>query len=238
MRVLVTRPQGDAESTATHLVQAGHEAIIAPVLRIVPTGATVPGANDASVDYDGVIITSVHAFDAVIPDARFAFLFDKPLHSIGTRSIALARRANIFEDGLNGRDAAALGKMLLREMPRGTHLLYLAGRDRKPDLELALSAGGLRVEIAVVYDARAVETLPDVAVTALQGGALDAVLHYSRRSASIFADLVVDAGLKDQAARLRHVCISSDCAAGLVRLNVAAAIAAAPTEAAMIALLA
>ncbi|MBN9080069.1 MAG: hypothetical protein BGP04_04575 [Rhizobiales bacterium 62-17] len=236
MRVLVTRPQWDAEGTATRLVQAGHEPIIAPLMGIVATGADVPGA-DYTNTYDGVIVTSVHAFDAVIPDARFAVFFDRPLHSVGTRSRDMAHRANIFEDGLTGRDAAELATLLLRELKRGARLLYLAGRDRKPDLELALSAGGLQVDTVVVYEARAVEALPKTAVTLLQSGMLDAVLHYSRRSASIFADLVVDAGLEERAARLRNICISSDCATGLARLNVTAEIADVPTEAAMIELL-
>ncbi|HEV2570765.1 MAG TPA: uroporphyrinogen-III synthase [Beijerinckiaceae bacterium] len=236
MRVLVTRPQWDAEGTATRLVQAGHDPIIAPLMGIVATGADVPGTDYANT-YEGVIVTSVHVFDAMIPDARFAVFFDKPLHCVGTRSRDMAHRANIFEDGFNGRDAAELATLLLHEMKRGTRLLYLAGRDRKPDLELALSAGGLHVDTVVVYEARAVETFPKPAVTALQGGMLDAVLHYSRRSASIFADLVVDAGLEDRAARPRHICISADCANGLARLNVTAEIADAPTEAAMIDLL-
>lgn len=232
MRVLVTRPRWDAEGTANSLAQAGHDAIIAPVIRIAATGAAIPDT-----DYDGVIVTSVHAFDAVIPDARFAPLFDKPLHTIGTRSAELAHRANIFDDGISGRDAAALATALLRELPRGTRLLYLAGRDRKPDLELALSAGGLRLDTVVVYEARAVETLPEAAMAALRQDEAQAVLHFSRRSASIFADLAVDAGLQASAARLRHICISADCAAGLSVLTVTAEVAATPNEAAMIDLL-
>jgi uroporphyrinogen-III synthase len=48
MRVLVTRPAREAESTARRLQARGHQAVVAPVLEIVRTGFTLPeGPFDA-----------------------------------------------------------------------------------------------------------------------------------------------------------------------------------------------
>ncbi|MET0527101.1 MAG: uroporphyrinogen-III synthase, partial [Microvirga sp.] len=45
MRVLVTRSPDDAERTAARLAALGHEALIAPVTRIVPTGDAAPAES-------------------------------------------------------------------------------------------------------------------------------------------------------------------------------------------------
>ncbi|MDF2117829.1 uroporphyrinogen-III synthase [Roseiarcaceae bacterium H3SJ34-1] len=229
MNVLVMRPQRDAERTARRLMDLGHRAVVAPVTRIVATQAAIPAG-----DFDGVIATSSHAVEMAANDPGFAHLKEKPIHVVGTRSAALARVAG-FAAGLNAPDAQALATAIIRDLPRGTSLLYLTGRDRKPGLEIALPIAGIRLATAVVYEAREADSLRQAAVLALRAGTLEAALHYSRRSAAIAAGLARRAGLATEFAALRHVCISHDCALGLVDIEAGdVRIASAPTEAMLI----
>ena len=52
-------------------------------------------------------------------------------------------------------------------------------------------------------------------ISDLRDRKLDAVLHYSRRSAQTFAALATQAGLGEELPHLRHICISRDAAEGL-----------------------
>ena len=58
MRVLVTRPLPEANQTATRLAALGHEAVIAPLTTIEPTGAIVPAGP-----FDLIVATSARALE-------------------------------------------------------------------------------------------------------------------------------------------------------------------------------
>ncbi|MFD0460673.1 hypothetical protein ACFQY9_00920 [Microvirga aerilata] len=71
MRVLVTRSPDAAARTARKLAVRGHEACLAPVTRIVPTGAPVPDGP-----YIALIVTSARSVEALarLPDRQRAVL--------------------------------------------------------------------------------------------------------------------------------------------------------------------
>jgi uroporphyrinogen-III synthase len=117
--------------------------------------------------------------------------------------------------------------------------LYCAGQDRAGDLAGALRARGLRVETACVYRAAMVADLtPDVRA-ALTGNAIDAVLHYSARTAAAFVAAATTAGIRDLSIQARHLCLSPQVAAPLVAAGAAAIdVAGAPNEQALFALIA
>ena len=99
--------------------------------------------------------------------------------------------------------------------PMGLPLLYCAGEERAVDLEGELQLRGLHVETALVYRASMVaELTPDVRA-ALAAGAIDAVLHYSARTAAAFAAAAAMAGIGDFAIPTRHLCLSAQVAAPL-----------------------
>ena len=121
----------------------------------------------------------------------------------------------------------------------GGRLLYLAGEDRAGDLAGDLAAHGIAVETAVIYRTAPVEALPAQAVRALTDGRIDAVLHYSRRSALTLLRLAKEARLLNAALSLAHYCLSEDLAAVLRESGARRAFAApVPTEAALFDLLA
>lgn len=223
MNVLIVRAAEDARRTAARLEAAGHRAVVAPVLEIRDLGF------DASGDFDAVVATSAHAFGK--PE-RLSALRGLPLFVVGARTSEAARAAGFSAPQVVAANAAGLAVDMSRTLRSGAKVVYLAGRDRKPELESIL-APTCALSVVETYVAEPVATLPGAAIETLQDGD-GLVLHYSHRSAAIFIDLARRAGLEAKLAGLRHVAISADAAAPLLTAGLPVAVAAQPTEDSMI----
>lgn len=236
MLVLLTRALDEAMRTAAKLFAVGHHAILSPVLEMTPTGASwPPGA------VDGIIATSTQAFEllsdgegALSPEARRLV----PVYVVGERTEAAARERGFLGRIVVEQDARDLAANLVAALAQSppARFVYLAGRDRKPDLEAALRAAGHEVAAVEVYVAQAAEELDEEAAALLEADRIGAALHYSRRSVEIFLKLAAQAEIDVSGAH--HVAISPDAAApleaaGLPHVHVAAA----PREQAMLDLL-
>lgn len=228
MRVLVTRPLRDAGRTAAALAAAGHEAMLAPVTRIEAVSTEIPQGPFAA-----VIATSAHAFE-FLKAADVARLRDIPVFCAGARTAEAARASGFADARVPAADVAAL--LAGFDAPPGA-VLYLAGRDRKPALEDGLRASGRPVETVIVYAAAAVNALPQSALAALRAGQIDAVLHYSRRSAELFLALAHAGSAEGALTGVAHVCISEDAAAPVVEAGLSARMAVTPDGAGMLAAL-
>ena len=231
VRVLLTRAADDAARTADTLLAAGHDVVLSPVIEIVALEATWP----ASV-VDAVLATSANAFEVPdfgpAPEARRLM----PLFLVGERTVERAREHGFEGASIVAANAAALSLAFGTMAHRPRRLVYLAGRDRKPDIEAALADAGQVVEVLEVYRAQATAALTEEAETAIRAKDLDAVLHYSRRSATLFAELASGRGL--DISGLRHLCLSGDVAAPLHERGLPhVEIAGAPNEAALLGLL-
>jgi len=118
-------------------------------------------------------------------------------------------------------------------------ILYCAGEDRAGDLAGALQARSLRVETVCVYRAEMVTGLDPGVCAAFAGDAIDAVLHYSARTAAAFVAAAAAAGIRDLSIRTRHLCLSAQVAAPLAAAGATAIdIASEPNEQALFALVA
>ena len=231
MRILVTRAAEDAARTAQALTAAGHEAVLAPVIEIIGTGADWPDGT-----IDAVLATSAHAFAMLESGPSYEAMRLLPLYLVGARTLEMAQ-----ERGFEGAAtiAANAAELLARfgtwpGTPR--RLLYLAGRDRKPDIETALDVAGQHLQAIEVYEARPVPELPAAIATRITAQQVHAALHYSQRSASLFGDLASAAGL--DISRLRHVCLSDDVASALRQRGLPLVeVAEAPNESALLACL-
>jgi uroporphyrinogen-III synthase len=234
VRLLVTRPEPDAERTAAALRARGHVVVVAPLLRIEPAA----GAEIGNGPWAAILITSTHAAPAIARHERFAELRTLPVFTVGERS-AQAMRATGFADVSSaGGDVGDLARLVAERMKPGTVPLYLAGADRSGDLAGALSARGFVVRTAVIYRAVPADAFPPAVAKALAGG-IDGVLHFSRRSAEAYVRATRGAGLYENALKKpAHFCLSAQVAeplaqAGAVDLRVTPE----PTEAALIALI-
>jgi uroporphyrinogen-III synthase len=229
MHVLVTRPEPAAERTASALLARGHEVWKLPLMRIESVTADLAG------DWGGVIITSANAPAAVAANPSFIKL---PLFAVGDRSAQAARQAGFANVTSAGGDVRDLLQVLSeRKADTKSPLLYLAGQERSTDLVAELAARGIAAEMRVVYRAAALP-FPDELVAALQAGDVQAVLHFSKRSAENYVSGAHEAGIAGEALAVRHYCLSAQVAEPLAAVGAKrVAVAPQPQEAALIELL-
>ena len=234
MRLLLTRPQADADRTAAALRARGHDVVIAPVLRIEP----IADADVSAGPWAAILVTSANAASAIAANRRVAELRALPVFAVGERSAQAMRDAGFLQVVSAGGGVADLVRLVVQKMKPGAQLLYLAGSDRSGDLAGELGARDFAVLTVVVYRALAADTLPPAAAAALAGG-IDGILHFSRRSAEAYVHAVRAVGLGEAALRKpAHFCLSAQVAEPLVRTGASdVRIATEPTEAALIALL-
>ena len=230
MRVLVMRPAEAAARTQKRLARLGHQVIAGPLMVYAQTGEPAPAGP-----FEAVLATSAQAFAGFM---QTEILQNLSLYVVGKRTAQAALEAGLAAPEYVAPDAGALSDFVRARLRPPARLLYMAGHDRKPDLEASLEAAGFQIAPWVVYDAQPVPALTQEIAAALRAGRVEAALHYSRRSAEIFCAAVAQADLDEAAKRLRHVAISQDCAEGLAALNAMdVRIADAPNESAMAALL-
>ncbi len=101
MRLLVTRPQPDAERTATALRARGHATIVAPLLGIEP----VDGVELGGGPWAAILVTSANAAAAIARHSRFAELKGLSVLAVGERS-AQAMRDVGFADVISAGGGA------------------------------------------------------------------------------------------------------------------------------------
>jgi uroporphyrinogen-III synthase len=230
MRVVVTRPQPQGERTAAVLAERGHDVWEVPLMTVEPVAADLSG------DWSAVIVTSANAPGAIAGNPARGALLNLPLYAAGRRSAEAAREAGFANVTSADGDAGDLVR-LVRERHAGAKvpLLYLAGENRAADLVGDLAVHGIAAEMRVVY--RAVTSpFPDELVAALEaGGDVQAVLHFSRRSAENYVAGARNAGVGEQAMDVRHYCLSEQVAAPLREAGAGRVVVAPrPEEAALI----
>jgi uroporphyrinogen-III synthase len=210
MAVLVTRPQPDDEATAAALRVRGFEVLKAPMLRFEP----VAFQDDSDAAYGGVIVTSANAVRGIEPHLENSRLLELPLFAVGERTAATARRAG-FENVISADgDAAGLRDCVLasvktKGLKKASPLLYLAGADLARDLAGELGERGFTVVTHTTYRMSPVSNLPREICDAFAANAIEAVLHYSRRSARAFLEAVRTGGVEISALAIPQCCISA-----------------------------
>ncbi len=214
MAVLVTRPYPDGEATAEALRTRGFEVLIAPMLRFEP----VPFHDDDEARYDAVIVTSANALRAIAGELEGRRIRKLPLFAVGEHTAASARDAGFTKVTSAKGDADALRKVLLahvkaKQLKKSANLLYLVGADLARDLAAELGEKGFTVITHTTYRMVPVSRLPQDVCDAFMAHGIEAVLHYSRRSARAFLDAARAGGVEISALALPQCCISASVAA-------------------------
>ncbi len=231
MRLLVTRPEPDNERTAAALRAAGHEVVLAPLLRIESVDADL-GPSGSVLSWAAILITSANGVRAVAGHPRRGELSALPVLAVGRTSAEAARAAGFPDVTSADGDAQDLVRLAAQRFAGSPlPLLYLAGEDRSGEL----AAPGLNISTVVVYRAAPAERFSPEARAALEQGQIDSVLHFSRRSVESYLDCGRD--IMGPALRPMHHCLSARAAEPL-RLAGASQIAVAvrPDEASLLAL--
>jgi uroporphyrinogen-III synthase len=226
VRLLVTRPQPDAERTAAALRARGHAVVVAPLLRIEAVDAAEIGGGP----WTAILVTSANAAPAVAQHVRFEELRSLPVFAVGERSAQAMRAAGFADVSSADGKVGDLVRLVAQRIKPGAQLLYLAGTDRSGDLAGALGAQNFAVRTVAIYRAVAAAALPHAAADALSSG-IGGVLHFSRRSAEAFIVTTRRAGLHEDALKKpAHFCLSAQVAEPLAQAG-AAGIRVAPRPA-------
>jgi uroporphyrinogen-III synthase len=228
MAVLVTRPHPDDETTAASLRARGFDVLRAPMLRFEPVAVH----EDMNARYSAVIVTSANALRGIEPHLKGHRMLELPLFAVGDHTAAAARRAGFTHVVSANGDAANLRDLVLaslraKELKKASTLLYLAGAEIARDLASELEESGFRVVTQTTYWMIAVKSLPSEARDAFAANQVEAVLHYSQRSARAFLDAARAAGVEISALAIPQCCISATVAsvvrdAGATQVVVAA----------------
>jgi uroporphyrinogen-III synthase len=216
MAVLVTRPHPDDETTAASLRARGFEVLQAPMLRFEP----VAFADDTDTQYGAVIVTSANALRGIAPHLAASRLLKLPLFAVGEHTAAAARDvgfANVIpaDGGAAGLRELVLSSVKTKALKKAAPLLYLAGADLARDLPGELGERGFTVVTQTTYRMTPVTRLPDQVCDAFVANAVEAVLHYSRRSARAFLDAARVGGVEISALAIPQCCISAAVASAL-----------------------
>ncbi|WP_052341088.1 uroporphyrinogen-III synthase [Salinarimonas rosea] len=225
--VLVCRAAEDARRTAARLEAEGFRTLVAPLIETRATGEPPPEGP-----FDAVLVTSAKA--APFLERAPIDLARTPILAVGDRTAEAVRAAGGRDVATAEGDAVSMIERVRETFSPGTRFLHVGGRDRKAEPDATLRTSGYVVATWPAYEAASVP-LDETARAALAAGAVDAALHYSRRSATLFVAAVAGAGLADRLPGMLHAAISPDAAeplrAGGARRI---AIAAEPSESALL----
>jgi uroporphyrinogen-III synthase len=231
MRLLVTRPELDAQGTAAALRQRGHHVMIAPLLRIEGVAADL-GAGP----WDALVITSANSCRAVASHPRFAELVHRPIFTVGAHAAKAARAAGFADVTSAEGDAEELAQLLTAKFKtRDRRLLYFAGEDRAADLAATLAEHGISMKTVVIYRAIKAQEFPPATREAIAASEIDGVLYFSRRTVEAYLSCAVGSALLDKALAPFHYCLSAQVARPLLQAGATAVrVAERPNEASLL----
>jgi uroporphyrinogen-III synthase len=210
MAILVTRPHPDNETTAAGLRERGFEVLLAPMLRFEPASFH----DDADAQYGAIIVTSANALRGIESQLKDSPLLGLPLFAVGEHTADVARDFGFGHVISAKGDAATLRDSVLagvrsKTFKKASPLLYLAGADLARDLAGELGERGFTVVTQTTYRMIPVSSLPQQTCDAFAANEIEAVLHYSRRSARAFLEAVRAAGVEISALSVPQFCISA-----------------------------
>lgn len=226
-RLLLTRPEEDAARLRRDLEARRFAIDTAPLLRIQPLPAEL--ALDGVC---GLLVTSANGLRAFTAQSARR---DLTVYAVGEASARAASAAGFADVHAAGGDVGSLAALVRAKAdPRQGMLLHVAGETLAGDLKAMLEAAGFQVARVTLYRAEAASALPAAVAAALHAGEYDGVLFFSPRTAATFAGLAP----KMAPGRIAAYCLSAAVAQGLTGLPWRrVAVAASPSEAALLALL-
>jgi uroporphyrinogen-III synthase len=226
MRWIITRPEQDVGPLSAKLMKMGHDPVVLSLLKIIPrTSVNLP-----DLPWQAICFTSANAPRTFAARDQWQNL---PVFTVGPQSKSVAQTKGYRQVTSHGGDVDGLYFYLSSHLkPEAGPILYLSGSATSGDLAGKLKSAGYTVHREITYDA-----IPNTpANLGSEITAADGVLLYSPRTAQNWIAALASGGQMENAARLRHVCLSANVAARLPR-NFNRQTAATPDEDSMLTLL-
>jgi uroporphyrinogen-III synthase len=226
MRIILTRPVEDAAPLAEKLKRLGHSPMITPLLKIEAR----PNVSVPAKPYQAICLTSANAVRVL---GNIDAIKNIPLFAVGQQSEQMAKDKGFAQVSAHGGDVIRLHQFLIGHLkPQDGPLLYLSGAETSGDMQSLLQNSGFEVNRIITYDA----VKSSLAQYSAEIQNAEAVLLYSPRTAKLWAAEIESLKLAQAALRIKHICLSTNVAANLPQ-SWPRAVAATPTEAALLALL-
>jgi len=202
VRLLVTRPEPDAEALAERLRGLGHEVLVAPMLTVVPR-------EEQAIDLAGVQVICFTSRNAVRIFADQSPERAIPVYVVGPGTAEEARAKGFLAVREGGGDGRALVEAVRDALsPLAGAVLHARGAAVAYDVAGALRKAGFTVREQVLYETLPVPALAPEVRQAWAEGHIDGVLLFSPRSAKTFATLLMDADLAGGAKQVIAYCLS------------------------------
>lgn len=236
MRLVVTRPEPDAERQAEALRARGHEVLVEPLLR-------VEFLDSGPLPLDGVqalIATSRNGLRALARNDALPQARELPLFAVGPATAAMGKALGFAEVIEGDGTAAALAPLVADrcDTQKGM-LVHLAGERLAADVKGDLEDLGFAVSRPRLYRTVAVQSFSGEMEQAIAASMLDGVLLMSPATARAWADLLRAGGFCKQGLDIRYFCLSQSVAEGLAGLKAKEIhVAEAPQEDRLLALIA
>jgi len=231
IRALVTRPRHEGAALAALLAKRGIDTIIEPLIEITKRATALPTLAEAQ----AILCTSANGVRVLASESSERGV---PIFAVGDATARAAHETGFREVESAGGDVGDLARLVCRHLrPEDGKLLHIAGSEVAGDLAATLGIHGFTLERLVLYDACAATSLTPAAARLIEDRQIELALFFSPRTAAIFARLVEAAGVADGLAMTTALSISPAADAALATLTFRErAIAAAPTQAALLAL--
>jgi uroporphyrinogen III methyltransferase / synthase len=196
VKILVTRPRGQADRFGQRLAELGAEVLVQPAIRITEPAdwAPVDAALARLADHDWLVFSSANGVRFLLDRLRSQAGDLRRLASVKLAAIGpgtaeklslFGLRADLLPDQYRAESLAAA---LLTAAPRGRFLLARASRGREV-LSEQLAAAGAQVEQVVVYQSSDVESPDPEVARLLDSGRIDWVTVTSSAIAKALARL-------------------------------------------------
>lgn len=232
MRMLITRPEPDAQATRERLAALEIDADIAPLMSRQTIQAHLPPPQG----FAALALTSTNALRSLADLAPLDPLLEKPVFAVGDRTAHEARQLGFSAVKAADGTLDSLATTIALARLEGP-VFYPAGKHLSGDLAHALAPYGLMVVTVPVYEMVAEAALPESISRALAESSYGAILFYSRRTAEIFCALGASAIPLDRRRKLPVLCLSEKVAEPLLEHHFSRVLLADyPSEDAMMAL--
>ncbi|MCS6762255.1 MAG: uroporphyrinogen-III synthase [Candidatus Devosia symbiotica] len=183
-RMLITRPDPDAQSSLARLQALDIAGVAAPLMERVMLDVSLPPADG----FAALVFTSANAVRTLMDRDVVSDYAHLPVLAVGDRTARDAAAAGFVRVGSAAGNFGDLVNAIGLSGLKGP-LFYPTGKHQSADLGKALAPMGVMVATAKVYDMVAIAALPSTVLAALGDGGINAVLVYSRRTAEIFVRL-------------------------------------------------
>lgn len=192
-RILITRPEPGASSTAEVLYRRGLGPMKVPLTEVGAVSLSET-AMDGMRDAGLIVVSSANAIRHA-PSNLIQEIADIPAIAVGNATAEEAVRQGMSRVESVDGDAQTLVRHALDRCPNGALIGYLCGRLRRDTVEVGLAAGGVKVNVLETYDTQKVSYSTDKLSRIFAAFPFDGVAVFSGVSAALIAEQIAIADL-------------------------------------------